>query len=529
MRHSPAAPSALSETLQSLKNEIKPQVRLHLGPANSGKTYDSIETLKKSVSGVYLAPLRLLAWEIADKLNNQGHPCSLVTGEERHIVANAPFLSCTVEMFNPDHPVDCVVLDEAQMIADKQRGWAWLRAILNAGCKHLEIIASPDSEPLLTTLLDKISFPYKVIHHKRLAPLTVADKPWRIDDPKPSTIFVVFSRAGVLSLKTYLERRGWSVSAIYGNLPPEVKKKQAERFLNGEAQLCVATDAIGMGMNLPAAHVCFTSVSKFDGEEQRTLLPSEARQIAGRAGRYGIKEKGEVGALSYENLSTLNRLLKIEPPPLKFARISPEISEIAAIPGPLAQRLFLWEKRYAIPPHLKEVLMPADLEQQKALASLLKESEVEKLGFDLAFRLIKAPASRDSVTYWHSCVRNFIENRPMPPPLSLRGNSIEDEDLLLAAEQIVEQCDIYLWVANHDDMKLHALEKEKVQQYKWELIEKIDTALSVKMDMRQKCSKCGKMLPLLNRFSICDPCHKAGRHRFFSKPKHRRFRPPKSR
>lgn len=501
-------------------------MRLHLGPANSGKTYDSIEVLKKSASGVYLAPLRLLAWEIADKLNNQGHPCSLVTGEERNVIPNAPFLSCTVEMFNPDHPVDCIVLDESQMIADKQRGWAWLRAILNAGCKHLEIVASPDSETLLTTLLEKIGYPCKVIHHKRLAPLIVADKPWRIDSPKPSTIFVVFSRAGVLSLKTYLERRGWSVAAIYGNLPPEVKKKQAERFLTGEAQLCVATDAIGMGMNLPAAHVCLTSVSKFDGEEQRNLLPSEARQIAGRAGRFGLKEKGEVGALSYEHLSVLQKLLNTVPPQLQFARISPEIDEIAKMQGPLAHRLFLWEKRYAIPPHLKDVLMPADLEQQKVLAGLLKDAEVEKLGFDLAFRLIKAPAGRDSVNYWHACVRCFIENKPMPHPLSLRGNSIDDEDLLLAAEQIVEQCDIYLWIANHDDMKLHALEKEKVKLYKWELIDKIDRALSVKMDMRQKCSKCGKTLPLLHRFSICDPCHKEGRHRYFSKPKHRRFRPP---
>lgn len=518
--------SALAETLRLGREFPPPQVRLHVGPANSGKTYDSIERLKNSPSGTYLAPLRLLAWEIADKLNTQGHPCNLITGEERVIHPNAAFVSCTVEMFNPEAPVDCIVLDEAQMIADKQRGWAWLRAIVNARCQKLEIIASLDAEKLLSQILTKIEFPFEVIRHERLAPLTVAAKPWRIDDPQPSTIFVVFSRAGVLSLKTYFERRGFSVSAIYGNLPPEVKKKQAERFLNEEAQLCVATDAIGMGMNLPAARVCFTSVSKYDGEQQRNLLPSEARQIAGRAGRFGIKEKGEAGALSYENLSILNRLLNTKPPDLEFARISPELSEIEKMDGPLSHRLFLWEKRYAIPEHLKDVLMPADLEQQKALASLLKDHEVEKMGLPVAFQLIKAPASRDTVNYWHAIVRSFIENRQIPQPLSLQGMAIENEDLLLAAEQAVEQCDIYLWTANQPDMKMHALEREKVMTYKWELIEKIDQALSFKMDMRQKCKKCEKILPLLHRFSVCEPCHRASSHRFFSRPKHRRFRPP---
>src|SRR3989338_2102121 len=98
------------------------QVTLHLGPANSGKTYDAIETLKKSASGIYLAPLRLLAWEIADKLNAQGHLCSLLTGEEKVILPGAPFMSSTVEMFNPDSEADFVVLDESQMLADEQRG-----------------------------------------------------------------------------------------------------------------------------------------------------------------------------------------------------------------------------------------------------------------------------------------------------------------------------------------------------------------------------------------------------------------------
>ena len=230
---------------------LKPDVRLHLGPANSGKTYDAIETLKNSATGVYLAPLRLLAWEVADKLNNQGHPCSLLTGEEKVIIPGAPYMSSTVEMFRPDFPSECVVLDESQMLADEQRGWAWMRVLSRVETKKLEIIASPDAERLLSKILKKLDHPFKIFRHSRLAPLTVASQPWRIDQPDENTIFVVFSRAGVLSLKTFFERRGWTVSVIYGNLPPEVKKTQAERFNRGESKLCVATDAIGMAISIP--------------------------------------------------------------------------------------------------------------------------------------------------------------------------------------------------------------------------------------------------------------------------------------
>src|SRR3989338_3839050 len=156
-------------------------VTLHVGPANSGKTYDAVLALKKSANGVYLAPLRLLAWEVADKLNGQGHPCSLLTGEEKVIIPGAPFLSSTVEMFNPDSSVECIVIDESQMISDEQRGWALMRVLAQAKAKRIEIIASPDSERLISKILSKLGYRFTVSMHERLSPLTVASKPWRID------------------------------------------------------------------------------------------------------------------------------------------------------------------------------------------------------------------------------------------------------------------------------------------------------------------------------------------------------------
>ena len=513
--------SLLSQAVGS-KRGLSTKVTLHLGPANSGKTYDSIETFKKSVTGVYLAPLRLLAWEIADKLNGQGFPCSLLTGEEKVIIPGAPFLSSTVEMFNPDSNPECIVLDEAQMIADEQRGWAWMRVLAQATAAKIEIIASLDAETLITKILAKLGYDFTVVRHERLVPLTVAEQPWRIDAPEEHTIFVTFSRSGVLSLKTYFERRGWTVAAIYGNLPPEVKRKQAERFVSGEAKLCVATDAIGMGVNLPASKVCFTSITKFDGEMQRMLTPSEARQIAGRAGRFGIKESGEAGALTKEALKALQHLLSIEPPQLEFARISPEIADIRDMTGPLASRLDLWEKHKAIPDELKDIILPSDLEQQKTLAGFLKDEEVNRLGLEVVFTLIKAPASRDSMGYWWACVRSLIENKPFPLPLNLAEGvgPREKEDTLLGSENVVEQCDIYLWLSNRQEVSRHGAEKEKVLNYKWGLIEKIDQKLTAKSDLRARCRKCGNTLPVIHSYSVCEECFRRGQRRYFSRPKH---------
>ncbi len=499
-------------------------VTLHLGPANSGKTYHAIETLKKSANGIYLAPLRLLAWEVADKLNAQKYPCSLLTGEEKVILPGAPFLSCTVEMFNPDSQADCIVLDESQMLADDQRGWAWMRVLALSQAKQIEIIASPDAEKLISKILSKLGYPFTVIKHERLAPLTIASKPWSIDRPEEHTIFVAFSRAGVLSLKTYFERRGWSVTAIYGNLPPEVKRKQAERFISGESKLCVATDAIGMGMNLPAAKVCFTAMTKYDGQRQRDLTPAETRQIAGRAGRFKIKEFGEVGALTHEQLKKLRELLSVEPPDLEFARVSPELADIQNMSGPLDLRLKNWEKSNAVPMGLRDVVLPSDLEHQQSLASLLKEEEVKRLGLEVVFTLIKAPASRDTFTYWWACVQSVLANKPFPLPLTLAQGANKSEDSLLFSENVVEQCDIYIWLSSRTELSRFGTEKDKVLNYKWGLVEKIDEVLAAKSDHRQKCRKCGNSLPVIHTYGICEDCFRKGQRHFFAKPKHRKFR-----
>jgi ATP-dependent RNA helicase SUPV3L1/SUV3 len=254
------------------------------------------------------------------------------------------------------------------------------------------------------------------------------------------------------------------------------------------------------------------------------LTPSEARQIAGRAGRFGIKESGEAGALTREDLKGLQYLLSIEPPQLEFARISPEIADISNMTGPLSQRLDFWEKHKAIPQDLKDVILPSDMTPQKTLAGFLKDEEVKRLGLETVFTLIKAPASRDTIGYWWACVKSVIDNRPFPLPLNLAQDSKgprEKEDTLLGSETIVEQCDIYLWLSNRQEVRRYGIEKEKVLNYKWSLIEKIDQTLTAKNDLRARCRKCGNTLPVIHSYSVCEECFRRGQRRYFARPKRR--------
>src|SRR4029077_6655222 len=134
--------------------------------------------------------------------------------------------------------------------------------------------------------------------------------------------------------------------------------------------------------------------------------------------------------------------------------------------GPLALRLEIWEKQKAIPAELKDVILPSDLEHQKTLAAFLREDQVKKRGLDIVFSLIKVPASRDSFGYWWGCVQSILEKRPLPLPIQVAAGSLKNEDTLLNSENIVEQCDIYLWISNRMELARFALEKEKVLNYK---------------------------------------------------------------
>ncbi|WP_312723604.1 SUV3 family DEAD/DEAH box RNA helicase [Stutzerimonas kunmingensis] len=306
-----------------------------LGPTNSGKTHRSIEAMAAAEHGIYLSPLRLMALENQERIEAMGVPCSLVTGEEEIIREGATHFCCTVEefaRFRHQH-WNVVVVDEVQMMADSQRGWAWVDALVSAHTPQLMMTGPALIEPSLRTLCALCEDKLVVQRTKRLSPVEVARHATTLERLEPGSLLVAFSRKLVLELKGMLESAGKSVSVVYGALSPEVRREQARRFREGEADIMVATDAVGMGLNLPAHTLCFYTDEKFDGIQNRQLKVQEVKQIGGRAGRFGHHDSGEITALDPQTLKSIRRLFNSPDAPVDLSQfqVRPSIDHLSAI------------------------------------------------------------------------------------------------------------------------------------------------------------------------------------------------------
>ena len=291
---------------------MKRHFYLHVGETNTGKTYSSIKRLMEAESGVYLAPLRLLALEIQDKLNSENIACSLLTGEEEDIITYAYHVSSTIEKLQLGTPYDVCVIDEAQMISDNQRGWAWTRAIIGVLAPEVHICMAPEALDIVIKLIKDCGDTYEVIRHKRDTELIVEDKKFNLErDVKKGDALVVFGKKKALAVSAQLLNNNIRTSIIYGSLPYSTRKKQFDRFLSGETEVIVCTDAIGMGVNLPIKRIVFLETRKYDGVSMRKLRVSEIKQIAGRAGRKGIYDKGYVAAT--KDIELIRDALKAKP------------------------------------------------------------------------------------------------------------------------------------------------------------------------------------------------------------------------
>lgn len=485
------------------------RVVLHVGPTNSGKTHDALTHLIAAGTGWYLAPLRLLAFEIFDRLNAQGVPCNLLTGEEHIDIPGATITAATIEMFNPNHSGDCVIIDEAHMFADPDRGAAWTRALMEAQAADLHVLGAPVVRPLIEKMTKAISLPLVIKEHTRLTPIRVADEPWSLRELPSRTIVVAFSRRMVLGLKQELERNGRSVSVVYGNLPPEVRRRQSDRFASGACEICIATDAVGMGLNLPADQVCFYELEKFDGKEVRLLAPHEVQQIGGRAGRYGYSQEGQIGALKWDNLRKLRMLYEAVPQPIDRAHVAPTVEAVTLIPGSLAERLQEWTSLQSIPDVLRASLKTADMTERVELAAMLRDGEVLQLGYAAALKLINAPTRQETREYWRRCASSILANSALPLP-ALPPTVIRTHRELDQTELCIQEADIYLWLGSRAEFRHCAIHEEAVREARLEWSLRVDDALVNKIDTGRRCAQCGVKLPIDHRFSLCDTCYHGG-------------------
>uniref|UniRef100_A0A671EJW1 ATP-dependent RNA helicase SUPV3L1, mitochondrial n=1 Tax=Rhinolophus ferrumequinum TaxID=59479 RepID=A0A671EJW1_RHIFE len=303
---------------------IQRKIIFHSGPTNSGKTYHAIQKYLSAKSGVYCGPLKLLAHEIFEKTNAAGVPCDLVTGEERVTVGldgkQAAHVACTVEMCSVTTPYEVAVIDEIQMIKDPARGWAWTRALLGLCAEEVHLCGEAAAIDLVTELMYTTGEEVEVRTYKRLTPISVLDHALEsLDNLRPGDCIVCFSKNDIYSVSRQIEIRGLESAVIYGSLPPGTKLAQAKKFNDPDdpCKILVATDAIGMGLNLSIRRIIFYSLIK------PTL------QIAGRAGRFSSKYKeGEVTTMHREDLRLLKEILNRPVDPIRAAGLHPTAEQI---------------------------------------------------------------------------------------------------------------------------------------------------------------------------------------------------------
>jgi len=313
-----------------------------LGPTNTGKTHLAVERLCGHSSGMIGFPLRLLAREVYDrvvKIKGAGQ-VALITGEEKVVPKDARWFLCTVESMPVDRDLAFVGIDEAQLGADPERGHVFTDRILRArGRDETMILGSEALRPMLKALVPGID----ILNRPRFSTLSYAGAKKISRLPKRSAI-VAFSAEEVYAVAEMLRRLRGGAAVVMGALSPRTRNAQVAMFQAGEVDYLVATDAIGMGLNMDVAHVAFASLDKFDGHRQRRLTVAEMAQIAGRAGRH--QRDGTFGALVEEGPGafTPEEVLAIEEhrfPPLDFLYWrdgEPDLSSIDALVASLEAR-----------------------------------------------------------------------------------------------------------------------------------------------------------------------------------------------
>jgi len=513
-----AAERRVTITLPSRR--LQPErVVAHLGPTNSGKTYAALAELAEKRSGVYAGPLRMLAQEAHRRLGEWigSEHVGLVTGEER-VNDGAPVICSTVEM--APQAGDLLVLDEVQWADDTERGSAWTRLLLAGEYREILLLGALDALPLIER-----AFPeHELKVFERKLPLEfVGERTLR--SLTPGTVVVAFSRRAVLALAGEVNRlHPERVAVLYGAMPLASRREEIERFLAGSADICVATDVLGHGVNLPCETLLFAETTKFDGEERRDLLPWELAQIAGRAGRFGLVERGHVGVLAGLAWGTANPELVesgLEPHvPLPGghlgyravdeARIRPQLSDLGVQdPVHLDAALVAWHRvairAWATEGWLAvESLQPLRLRLQAVQRRLAERRR--RLSLSDTWKLVNAPVDEDALELLATLALAITGDRVARPQLNflldtarLRASSLED------AEQAGREASILRWFAlQYPDVGGVTIERAAALEEAAAARVVARLRVEVESPTIGRCRSCGRSCPPW--FPLCDRC-----------------------
>ncbi len=453
-----------------------------LGPTNSGKTHRAIEALAKAGSGVYLAPLRLLALENYERLQAaapHGKPLavSLVTGEERRLAENATHVASTVEMLDTRTRVAVAVIDEIQMLADRDRGAAWTAAVCGAPADVVYLVGAPEARRAVEALADRLECPLEVHILKRKAPLSMESGAVRkLRGLRRGDAVIAFSRRDVLMWRDMITETGLSVATVYGNLSPEVRRAQAQRFRDGSADIVVGTDALAMGLNMPIARIVMTTAIKYNGYEEEEISASLARQIAGRAGRFGVHEEGLVAGYDNETHEVMRSLLKEKLAPINASgfAVAPSLEHlhrIASVTGEtsLGKLLKRFTHNIDVPDGFFYPRITEDQSERAAWLDTLPLSVADKFTLSLVPISSKVPSLQTAWEHWATSLAHQKISK-----LHRHGNALSLHNL----QEVEDTCryySAYAWLSYR--LPDYFPDIELAQQLSREASERVDSIL----------------------------------------------------
>ncbi|XP_068636622.1 DExH-box ATP-dependent RNA helicase DExH18, mitochondrial-like [Aristolochia californica] len=436
---------------------MRRKIIYHCGPTNSGKTYNALQRFMEAKAGIYCSPLRLLAMEVFDKVNAAGIYCSLHTGQEKKFVPFARHIACTVEMVSTEELYDVAVIDEIQMMADPYRGYAWTRALLGLKADEIHLCGDPSVLNIVRKICSDTGDELIENHNERFKPLVVEAKTLLGDlqNIRSGDCVVAFSRREIFEVKMAIEKfTKHRCCVIYGALPPETRRHQANLFnlQDNEYDVLVASDAVGMGLNLNIRRVVFCSLSKYNGDKLVPVAASQVKQIAGRAGRRGSRyPDGLTTTLHLDDLDYLIECLKQPFNEVKQVGLFPFFEQVEMFAGQLSGVSFcqLLDK-FGENCRLDGSYFLCRHDNIKKVAQMLEK--VQGLSLQDRFNFCFAPVNvRDPKAMFHllKFASSYSQNLPVGIAMGMPKGSARNDTELLDLESKHQVLSMYLWLSNH--------------------------------------------------------------------------------
>ncbi|KAK2968047.1 hypothetical protein RJ640_003781 [Escallonia rubra] len=436
---------------------MKRKVIYHCGPTNSGKTYNALQRFMEAKKGIYCSPLRLLAMEVFDRVNAHGVYCSLQTGQEKKFVPFSNHIACTVEMVSTNELYDVAVIDEIQMIGDPTRGYAWARALLGLKADEIHVCGDPSVLDIVRKICSSTGDELVEHQYERFKPLVVEAKTLLGDlkNVRSGDCVVAFSRREIFEVKLAIEKyTSHRCCVIYGALPPETRRHQANLFndQDNEYDVLVASDAVGMGLNLNIRRVVFYSLSKYNGDKIVPVEASQVKQIAGRAGRRGSRyPDGLTTTLNLDDLDYLIECLKRPFEEVKKAGLFPFFEQVELFAGQLPNITFtrLLEK-FGESCRLDGSYFLCRHDHVKKIANMLEK--VQGLSLEDRFNFCFAPVNIRDPKAMHHLLRfasSYSQDLRVSIAMGMPKCSARNDSELLDLETKHQVLSMYLWLSNH--------------------------------------------------------------------------------